>query len=58
MYIRDFPNGPIAGSLPCNAGDMGSIPGQGAKILNTEEQQNPHATTGETVHRKDPACCN
>ena len=28
MY-RDFPGGVVAGSLPANAGDMGSIPGPG-----------------------------
>ena len=26
----DFPGGPAVGSLPCNAGAMGSIPGRGA----------------------------
>ena len=24
---RDFPGSPVVGSLPANAGDMGSIPG-------------------------------
>ena len=33
---RDFPGGPVVKSLPYNAGDAGSIPGQGTKI--------PHAT--------------
>ena len=28
MY-RDFPGGPVFKNLPYNAGDMGSIPGQG-----------------------------
>ena len=26
---RDFPSGPVAKNLPCNAGDMGLIPGLG-----------------------------
>lgn len=26
----DFPGGPVVGSLPCNAGAVGSIPGWGA----------------------------
>ena len=29
----DFPGSPVDKNLPCNAGDTGSIPGQGAKIL-------------------------
>ena len=32
----DFPGGPVVKNPPCNAGDAGSIPGQGTKI--------PHAT--------------
>ena len=26
---EDFPDGPVVKNLPCNAGDMGSIPGPG-----------------------------
>ena len=33
---RDFPGGPVVKNPPYNAGDTGSIPGQGTKI--------PHAT--------------
>ena len=29
---RDFPGGPVAGTLPSNAGGAGSIPDWGAKI--------------------------
>ena len=29
---RDFPGGPVFGNLPCNAGDMGSVPGQETRI--------------------------
>ena len=29
---RDFPAGPVVKNLPCNAGDTGSVPGQGTKI--------------------------
>ena len=32
---------------PCNAGDMGSIPGQGTKIPRAVGQLSPHATTTE-----------
>ena len=30
---RDFPGGPALKNLPFSAGDLGSIPGQGTKIL-------------------------
>ena len=30
---RDFPGGPVVKTLPSNAGGVGSVPGQGAKIL-------------------------
>ena len=33
----DFPGGPVVKNLPCNAGDVGSIPGQGTKILHAVE---------------------
>ena len=29
---RDLPGGPVVRNLPCNAGDAGSISGQGTKI--------------------------
>ena len=28
----DFPDGPVVKNLPCDTGDMGSIPNQGTKI--------------------------
>ena len=31
MPSRDFPGGPVVKNLPSNAGDTGSIPGQGTK---------------------------
>ena len=30
--IRDFLGGPLVKNVPCNAGDVGSIPGAGTKI--------------------------
>ena len=36
-YLRDFPGGPVVTSLPCDARDMGSIPGQGAKTPRVAE---------------------
>ena len=34
----DFLGGPVAKNLPSNAGDMGSIPGQGTKIPQASQQ--------------------
>ena len=46
-FIRDFPGGPVVKSPPSNAGDVGSIPSQGTKILHVEGQLSPWATTGD-----------
>ena len=35
---KDFPGGPVVKNLPCNAGDMGLIPGWGTKIPPASEQ--------------------
>ena len=32
LSLRDFPGGPVVKNLPSNAGDVGSIPGQGTGI--------------------------
>ena len=32
LNYRDIPSGPVVRTLPSNAGDMGSIPGQATKI--------------------------
>ena len=45
--LRDFPGGPVVKNLPSNAGDLGSIPGQGTKIPNAVRQLSPHSTTRE-----------
>ena len=34
----EFPGGPVVANLSCNAGDIGSISGQGTKIPHTMEQ--------------------
>ena len=31
--MREFPGGPVVKSPPSNAGNMGSVPSQGTKIL-------------------------
>ena len=38
-------------NLPCNAGDVGSIIGQGTKIPNAARQLSPCATTTESADR-------
>ena len=67
----DFPGGPGVKNPPSNAGDAGSIPGQGTKIPHAAGQLSPHATTTEPMcsrahvaqlerspraTRKDPEC--
>ena len=47
---RDFPGGPVIKNLPYNAGDSGSIPGQGTKIPYAAGQLSPHAKTAEPGH--------
>ena len=44
---QDFPGGPVFKNLPSNAGDVGSIPGQGTKIPHATGQLNPSTTTTE-----------
>ena len=38
---RAFPGGPVVTNPPANAGDAGSIPGQGTKIPHAKEQLSP-----------------
>ena len=45
--LGDFPGSPVVKNLPSNAGDVGSIPGQGTKIPHAAGQRNPLATTIE-----------
>ena len=45
----DFPGGPMEKDPPYNAGDTGSIPGQGTKIPHAAGQLSPPATTTELV---------
>ena len=48
----DFLGGPVVKNLPCNAGDVGSIPGWGTRIPHVVEQLSLHAATREFD------CCN
>ena len=45
--IWDFPRGPVVKTSPCSAGDIGSIPGQEAKMPTKSLLRNwsPCATT-------------
>ena len=45
--IGDFPGGPVVRNPPYNAGDVGSIPGQGTKIPHAVGQLSLRATTTE-----------
>ena len=44
---RDSPGGPVVKNPPCNAGDVGSILGQGTKNPHAAGQLSPCATTRE-----------
>ena len=41
----DFPGGPVVTNLPCNAGDVGLIPGQGTGTCVPLTRESPRATT-------------
>ena len=45
---QNLSGGPMVKNPPSNAGGIGSIPGQGTKILHFTGQLSPHATTRET----------
>ena len=46
----DFPSGPVVQTLPSNAGGVGLIPAQGAKI--------PHASWPKNQDIKEKQYCN
>ena len=50
--VTDFPGGPVVKNLPSNAGDTGSIPGQGTRISHAMGKQRLCATATE------PTCPN
>ena len=58
VEVGDFPGGPVVKNLPSNAGDMGSIPGQGTKIPHvTGQLPSPRATTREKPARHNERSC-
>ena len=48
-------NGPMVKNPPCNAGEMGSVPGQGTRIPHATEQHVPQLLS---PHAPEPLCCN
>ena len=60
MSARGFPGGPVVKTLPCNAGDVGLIPGRGTKIAHALGHLSPQATAMEepTGHSEEPMCRN
>ena len=51
-----LPCGPVVGSLPSNAGDVGLTPGLGTKIPHTPEQLNPCAATRAGIAMRSLRC--
>ena len=49
LKVGDFPGGPVVKNPSCNAGDMGSVPGQGTNIPYVIS---PCTATAETVHSR------
>ena len=65
LQIGDFTGGLVVKNLSCNAGDTGSICGQGTEIPQAVEQRGLSIATTEPAHNwspgtvlKDPAWCN
>ena len=54
-YRRDFPGGPVVKNPPYNAGEAGSTPGQGTKILYAAGQLSLCAATTEPACLKERA---
>ena len=48
--MGDFPGGPLVKNTHSNAGDVGSIPGQGTKISYATEQMHACSVTTEPIH--------
>ena len=46
---RNFPGGPVVKKAACNAGDVGSVLGQGTKITHAAGQISPHTVITEPV---------
>ena len=55
MVVRNFPGGPVVENPPCNAGDVGSIPGWGTRIPHAAGQLSLRATAAEFAHFNERA---
>ena len=51
----DFPDDPVLKNLPCNAGEVGSILGQGARSQ-VVKQLSPHTTMKDTTWHTELLC--
>ena len=65
MQYEGFPGGPMVKDLPSNAGDVGSVSGQGTKIPHAAGQESLRAAGAALEHsgardlqQEKPACCN
>jgi len=45
VSLGDYTGGPVLKNPPCNAGDMGSNPGEGTKIPHATERLSPGTAT-------------
>ena len=54
--MGDFPDGLVVRNLPCNAGDLSSIPGQGTKTPRAAGQLGWPVVTTEPVLHKQSLC--
>ena len=50
MGFGAFSGGPVVKNPPSNAGDAGSIPGQGTRFPHATGQLSPYAKTPELMH--------
>ena len=56
MAYSNFSGGPVVKNLPSNAGDAGSIPGQGTKIPHAAGKLSPSTATTEPMRLNYRAC--
>ena len=49
VHLGNFLSGSVVKNLPCNAGDLGSIPGRGSKAPHTSEELSLCVATTEQL---------
>ena len=49
VHLGNFLSGSVVKNLPCNAGDLGSIPGRGSKAPHTSEELSLRVATTEPM---------